>query len=77
MYEFSTMLPARCANSSGYPILPIGVSARSDFFTFSGIMSDIGDHMIPGAIAATLIPYLPKSRAIGMVMPFNAALLAE
>ena len=69
--------PAKCANSLGWPILPIGVSARRELLTLSGILSDIGDHMIPGAMAATLILYFPKSLAIGITKPFNAPLLAE
>ena len=45
--------------------------------SLSGIAAPSGVSKIPGAMVTTLIPNLPRSLAIGTVMPLIAPLLAE
>src|SRR5688572_25220991 len=65
-----------CANSSALPILPTGVILIS-WAIHSGehSLSTIGDEIVPGAIVITLIPFGPRSLAIGKVNPLIAPLV--
>lgn len=64
------------ANSWDSPSLPIGVVFYNCWTIFSCKLLPIGVLKIPGAIVMTLILNLPKSLAIGNVIPKIAPLLA-
>ena len=70
------MLCAACANSYTLPDLPIGESAFNRALTSSLMIAVMGVAKMAGAIAATRIEYLPRSRAIGNTRPLIAPLLA-
>ena len=72
------MIPSTAnANYDGFPNLPKGVCWTKLSTTFLPIPLPLGVSKIPGAIVITLILNLPKSRAIGKVIPIKAPLEAE
>lgn len=76
-YGFLIILSTASANYDELPSLPIGVLLIITSRYFLLIPLPIGVSKIPGAIVITLILYLPRSRAIGRVMPIRAPLEAE
>ena len=72
------MMPSTArANYVELPNLPRGVLFIIIYKYFLLIPLPIGVSNMPGAIVITLILYLPRSRAIGKVIPIKAPLEAE
>lgn len=72
------MIPSTAnANYFEFPSLPSGVLLSMFYKNFLLMPLPIGVSKIPGAIVITLILYLPKSLAIGSVIPIKAPFDAE
>lgn len=65
------------ANYVEFPSRPSGVLLIIESKNFLLMPAPIGVSNMPGAIVITLILYLPRSLAIGNVIPINAPFEAE
>ena len=70
-------LLTKLANSSGYPSLFNAESAIRHFLVSVGMTEAIGVSIVPGAIESTLMPYLPRSLAMGRTMALIDPLVEE
>lgn len=74
-YEAKHIDSTASANSGGFPKRPKGVLSIMILLADEGLRFPIGVVNIYGAKVTTLILYLPKSLAIGKVIPITAPLL--